>query len=66
PAQDYLEGVASRVHCGVIPWRMPHVVIDDNLVTAWGPWSADCFSMAVMALIAEQRKRRHPASMQHA
>lgn len=46
--EDLVAPVAARLHTHVLPWRMPHVVIDDRLVTSWGPWSAELFTQAVM------------------
>ena len=46
-AQDMVETVTSRVRCSLLPWRMPHAVVDDRLVTAWGPWSGPAFARAL-------------------
>jgi putative intracellular protease/amidase len=46
-AQDMVETVTARVRCSALPWRMPHAVVDNGLVTAWGPWSGPSFARAL-------------------
>ncbi|HVC20191.1 MAG TPA: DJ-1/PfpI family protein [Vicinamibacterales bacterium] len=57
PAEDFVAAVASRVHTSARPWKMPHAVIDGNLVTAWGPWSARLFALALMNRLAARPAR---------
>lgn len=58
PVQDLLEEVSPRVECSALPWRMPHVVVDGPLVTAWGPWSGAAFAGALSRELAHGQSTR--------
>jgi putative intracellular protease/amidase len=59
--EDVVSPVAAAVHTDALPWRMPHVVVDGNLITSWGPWSAEPFARAIVRAVASAQA--HPNAL---
>jgi putative intracellular protease/amidase len=55
--QALIEREDVEVCCDALPWRMPLAVIDGNVVTGWGPWTAAAFGRALLARLGAPEQR---------
>lgn len=56
PVQKMVAPDVLKVHFDY-PWsRNPHVVVDGNLVTSWGPWSAECLGHVLTGLLQDKSR----------
>jgi len=61
PAAVIVEEAGARVHDRVLIYPRVHAVVDGNLVTSRGPWSAGAFAAAVLSELARRVTLSQPA-----